>query len=346
MNEKRYKDLRSPECSDQIPVFSAVGQGLQGDSFKVVVRDPDTESETHLEGMSYDEASKTWSSEWVSENINGGKLSYQYNLRPFTIPQTFTITFIYKRPGRKEWSWTTPAIPYIWSVDEDGNKQDPDATVGSGVATLFIKKTTEDTWHEKLIYPEGTTREDYNAPTAEKPWTVNIAFGIGGDIEVPNIDDIAKITGLTVDQIKQIIAGHTVTVDGLDIANLIDFIKKADNRLSDHIHADLGFCDRDHGDNAFGGQATVKAYIDHRISELGNRITEIDNKLDGLQGKVNNTLQDIVNKIYGGGTIGDDGHITWPNGDKIATGNMNVYGGGTANYIKTDADGENDVQVN
>lgn len=129
-------------CDDQLPVFSRVGRGIKGNSSKVEIAS-DSKCETKLKGMTYDEATKTWSSDWVSENINGGCLSYQYNLRPFTIPQTFTITFIYRRPGRDEWSWTTPAIPYIWQTGDDGQPTDPDHMVGSGVATLYIKKTTE-----------------------------------------------------------------------------------------------------------------------------------------------------------------------------------------------------------
>ena len=158
--------------------------------------------------MRFDEASKEWKSEWLSENINGGCLSYQYVLRPYTIPQTFTITFIYKRPGRIEWSWTTPAIPYVWSASDTGEPADPDHIVGSGVATVYVKTTDEDSWTEKLLYPEGTGPEDYNTPAAEQPWTVNLEFGIGGDIEVPNLDDIAKIIGVTVEDIKKLVAAH------------------------------------------------------------------------------------------------------------------------------------------
>lgn len=373
MNKR--KDICAPGCDDQLPVFSRVGRGIQGDGFYVDVADPDTTNETHLEGFRYDAASKEWSSEWVSENINGGELRYQYNLRPFTIPQTFTITFIYRRPGRPEWSWTTPAIPYIWTIDDDGNKQDPDGIVGSGVATLFIKKTTESSWTEKLIYPSGTTRDDYNAPNAEEAWTVNLSFGIGGDVDVPNIEDIAKILGITVEDIRNIIKGNDIVIDNLTVDNIVDFIKKADDRLSDHIHADMGFNGKNHGsEGAFGGYDTVKAYIDGMIAKSVGDLTDhihtdmgfndpdhpssgafggydtvkiyIDQKIQDLTTAVNQTLSDIVNKIYGGGTINDDGSISWPNTDKIAVGNMNLYGGSSLeNHIRTDADGENDYRV-
>lgn len=329
-------DIFGHDCDDTIPVFSNVGRGIKGDAFLVRIADPDSECQTYLEGLSYDEATGEFSTEWKSENINGGCLSYQYKLRPYTVPQTFTITFIYRRPGRPEWSWTTPAIPYLWSADDDGNRQpgDPDAVVGSGVATLYLKKTTEETWHEKLVYPEGTGPEDFNTPDPEKAWTVNLELGIGGDIDIPNIDDLAKVLGITVEQIKNIVNGTSGALDGSD--NIKDYIDDQDDEVLDHVHGDLGF------DDGFlpgdGGETSVKQYIDG-IKD------DIDGSIATNLTFVKNALTDIVNKVYGGGTVGEDGHIAWVQDGKIAVGNMNVYGGGTANYIKTDADGDNDIKM-
>lgn len=330
---KIHPDRCAPECDDQLPLISRVGRGLKGDSFKVEIAS-DSNCETILEGSSFDEASKEWRSEWLSENINGGCLSYQYVLRPYTIPQTFTITFIYKRPGRIEWSWTTPAIPYVWSADEAGDKEDPDHIVGSGVATLYIKKTTETEWTEKLVYPDGTGPDDYNTPDPEHPWTVNLSFGIGGDIEVPNIDDLAKILGITVEDIKNIIAGNKVTINGVEASNIIDYIDKQDANLSEHIHKDLGFNEPDHPDaGAFGGEDSVKAYIDKQFSDM--------------RSYVNNVVADVLEKFYGGGTIDDEGNITWGDPGKAAVGNINLFGNSAlTSYIRTrSGQGENDVRI-
>lgn len=323
-----HPDRCAPDTDDQLPLISRVGRGLQGDSFKVEIAS-DSNCETILEGSTFDAATKEWKSEWLSENINGGCLSYQYVLRPYTIPQTFTITFIYKRPGRKEWSWTTPAIPYIWSASDTGEPEDPDHIVGSGVATLYIKKTTDAEWTEKLVYPEGTGPKDYNTPPAEEPWTVNLSFGIGGDVEVPNIDDLAKIIGITVEDIKKLIAGDSITINGIDASNIIDYIdKQDDNHLNDaldHVHSDLGFNETGHPDSgAFGGEDTVKEYIDKGDEDSKTFIE--------------NALGDILNKIYGGGELGEDGHITWPNANKIPVGDLNIFSNSTpTNSTYTDA---------
>lgn len=336
------KDLFGPECNDNIPVFSNVGRGIKGDAFFVKVSDPDGACQTYLEGMSYDEATKEWTTEWRSENINGGCLSYQYKLRPYTVPQTFTITFIYRRPGRPEWSWTTPAIPYLWSVGDDGNKQpgDPDAVVGSGVATLYLKKTTEEEWHEKLVYPEGTGPEDFNTPDPLKAWTVNLELGIGGDIDIPNIDDLAKVLGITVEQINNIIKGTPGAIDGSD--NIKDYVDDKDKGVLDHVHEDLGF------DGGFlpgdGGETSVKKYIDDIKGE-------IDKGVEANLTYVKNALADILDKIYGGGTIGADGHITWPNTSKIPVADLNVFSGSSpsnstyADAIRSRALSDDDVRT-
>ena len=307
-----HPDRCASECDDQLPLISRVGRGLQGDSYKVEIAS-DSNCETILEGMRFDAASKEWKSEWLSENVNGGCLSYQYVLRPYTIPQTFTITFIYRRPGRKEWSWTTPAIPYVWSASDAGEPADPDHIVGSGVATLYIKTTTDPAWTEKLVYPAGTGPDDYNTPDPEEPWTVNLSFGIGGDIEVPNLDDLAKIIGITVEDIEKIIAGDTVEINGVDASDLIDYIDKKDDGVLDHVHTDLGF------DEGFlpgdGGKTSVKEYIDGIGSDMKTY--------------VKNAIGDILAKIYLGGTLGEDGHITWPNTSKIAIGDLNIFSNST-----------------
>lgn len=318
-------DKAADRCNDQIPVISQVGRGLQGDSYKVRVVDPDTISSTYLEGLRYDAASKTWSSEWMSENINGGHLSYFYNLRPYTIPQCFTITFVYRRDNRPEWSWTTPAIPYIWDADGDG-KPDVDQLIGSGVGNLWIREGINAEWKEKLVFPDGTTAADFNAPGPLETWSGNITFGWGGDIELPNLDDIAKILGWDREDIEKVLDGIEGALSGSD--NVKGYIDDRDNEIKEalndgltQVYIDMGF-----GDPIFN--ITIKQYIDNLISELDDKNTII-----------NNLIKEIINKINGGGTINIDGSITWPTTDKIATGNINVTSGGftSANGIWTRA---------
>lgn len=388
-----WYDRCAPGCDDQLAMFSRVGRGLKGDGFKVIINS-DSDMETYLEGLSYDEASGTWASEWISENINGGRLDYQYNLRPYTIPQTFTITFRYRRPNRDpyQWTWTTPAIPYIWDADDDGFG-DVDGIVGVGAATLFLKKT-QDAWvttnlptsytiaealnrQEKLLYPEGWTRDQLNAPGVGDPYTINLTYGVGGDFDAPNIDDLSKVLGITVQNIRNIIANYgdsypTATIPDVDYKHYVD---RRDKEDKDHIHNDMGF---DQGANSQfvddGGAAsgkwthpiatsgtgstgstarTVKGYIDEGDKILRDRIKNLEDKYNTYVIQTNKYIANLYGLIKqladhmpgvtmsntapgATRTPNENGVLTFPTGENIAVGNINLYSeSDKSGYIKT-----------
>lgn len=391
MNDKVPFMKPAPDCDDQLPLISRVGRGLQGNSYKVQIAQ-DSDCETYLEGMTYDAASRTWSTDWVSENINGGKMMYQYNLRPYTNPQTFTVTFRVKRPNREEWSWTTPAIPYLWDADDDG-KADVDDIVGVGVADLFLKKTTEKKWnyptvtasdyaagkmtsdkHDKLVYPDDWDREQLNAPTPGEAYTVNLQYGVGGDIDAPNIDDIAKILGITVDNIRHIIKNSPVPTETITDENLKKYIDRRDqeesDKLENHMHTDMGFGSSAKDSNFIsdGGtttssqwvhpfnaginnanwapnydsdtngvrfvknENTIKQYVDDGDRLLNVSLINATNGVSHLW----TAIEDILNKVYGGGTINKStGKITWNQNGKIPVGNINILSSTTSNAILT-----------
>lgn len=393
-NDKVPPMKPAPECDDQLPLISRVGRGLQGNSYKVQIAQ-DSDCETYLEGMTYDAASKTWSTDWVSENINGGKMMYQYNLRPYTNPQTFTVTFRVKRPNREEWSWTTPAIPYLWDADDDG-KADVDDIVGTGVADLFLKKTTETKWnyptitttdyaagkmtsdkHDKLVYPDDWDREQLNAPIPGEAFTVNLQYGVGGDIDAPNIDDIAKILGITVENIRNIIKNSPVPTESITDENLKKYIDRMDDEhqkeLENHMHADMGFGSgandsnfpsdggsksshawkhpftvlRNQTEGSEGSEAeSIKEYIDEGDAMINRRICNLENLVDANLNTINQLVDSILSKIYGGGTRNLDGTIKWPNTKKIPVGNINVISSTTSNAILThDGNATGDIKA-
>lgn len=49
--------------------------------------------------------------------------------------------------------------------------------------------------------------------------------------------------------------------------------------------------------------------------------TEVDNLLKVIRQE----LSDILSKVYGGGTVGKDGKVTWGASGKIPVGNLNVF---------------------
>ena len=312
-------DRCADRCDDQLPLFSRVGRGLRGDGYKVELHEP-TECETYLEGMIHDAATGTYHTDWMSENINGGHLLYQYNLRPYSNPQTFTITFQYDRPGREdhEWSWTTPAIPYIWDVDNDG-LADVDGIVGTGVATLFLKKTTDGDWvmtqiptshtmaeaadrQEKPLYPEDWLREMFNAPAPGDPWTVNLTYGIGGDIDAPNIEDLARVLGISIQNIRDIIENSPLPTATIPDDNLKEYIDRRDTEDLTHIHEDMGFDDilvnDGDADTATPKRNTIKKWIDWIISRLGFGPDIDTGNSDNVKDYIDDSYDNILDHLH------------------------------------------------
>lgn len=321
-----------PQTDDQLPLISHVGRGIQGNGFRIDV-DSKGPGEIYLIGKNYDPATKTWTDDWTSPNISGGSMLYQYNLRDWTDPKTFTITFKYRHPGWDDgWVWTTPAIPYT----SDGSEGGTDLTPRNRFGSLFLKKTTEDwltedlpTSHtiaeadgrqEKLLYPDGWDRDDFNAPLPGEDWTINIEYGIGGDIDVPNTDNLAKILGLTPENLEDIVGDvpNVIQGDGIDGDNVKDYI----DDLNDHIHRDMGFADRLVGDD--GTQTYVPKHGPNQGQAL--QTPTIKQYIDARCDDVEAGLQEIVNHIVGV-TINPDGSFNWPDGQMIAIGDINLYSG-------------------
>lgn len=103
-------------------------------------------------------------------------------------------------------------------------------------------------------------------------------------------------------------------------------------------------------DEVYKNFCTLAECNDH-LTELNKRINSLNSTVTTLTTKINNTLGDLVSKVYGGGDIGADGHITWPNDAKIAIGKLNVYSGGAEgdtydNALRTRAaNSENDTKA-
>ena len=352
-----YHNRFAPCNDDQLPAFNQVGRGIAGNGFIVRPKDKGNCEEFYLQGFSVDGATGEEHLEWESRNISGGwlhDLNHTYRVRPWNDPPTFNMTFIYHKPPCCSWAWTTPAIPYCW--DEKGPY--PEKMVGSGVATLFIRTDAVDhdeevgdkgnpvdnQWIEKLIYPDGTTRENFNAPDPLEEWTVNLTFGLlHGDVLVPNLYDLADILGWDAGNIYNIVDGKPGQLDGSD--NVKDYIDDqlgfGDGVLVGNegpltIKDILGF-----DENYFLNGGTVKNYIDGLLTDLFKKIW-----YGGASTDLNQPTPDTP---PAGKTVIDENwepHILWTTApsEHIAMGNMNLYGGDTReNWIKTDVDGTNDV---
>lgn len=269
-----YTNRWAPCNDDQIPAINQVGRGLAGNSFIVKPKNDGNCEEYYLQGYSVDGATGEEHLEWESRNISGGwlhDLNHTYRVRPWNDPPTFNMTFIYHKPTCCSWSWTTPAIPYCW--DEKGPY--PEKMVGTGVATLFIRTDSvdhdeqvgakgnpkDDQWIEKLIYPEHTTRENFNAPDPLEEWTVNLTFGLlHGDVLVPNLYDLADILGWKANNLYNIVDGQKGQLNGSD-------------NVKDYIDDQFGFYDGDVVLPGADGDVSAKDYMDWWFNFILNRIS-------------------------------------------------------------------------
>ena len=72
--------------------------------------------------------------------------------------------------------------------------------------------------------------------------------------------------------------------------------------------------------------SALEAKHDADMSRLDGRITVLSNQVTQLSTKTSKTLADILDKIYGGGTVdANTGAVTWGSGATIPVGNINIY---------------------
>lgn len=72
--------------------------------------------------------------------------------------------------------------------------------------------------------------------------------------------------------------------------------------------------------------SALEAKHDADVSQLDGRITALSNQVTQLSNKTSKTLADILNKIYGGGTINPNtGSVTWGSPSTVPVGNINIY---------------------
>lgn len=72
--------------------------------------------------------------------------------------------------------------------------------------------------------------------------------------------------------------------------------------------------------------SSLEAKHDADISRLDGRISALANQVTQLTAKTSKTLADILDKVYGGGTVdANTGAVTWGSAATIPVGNINVY---------------------
>ena len=214
-------------------------------------------------------------------------------------------------------------------IDEDGTMSVEISDVGGDLAEI-----------KKLLGMSGSGEAPDKGGASV--WS-RVMYLLG--LEIGEKSDAASNTGSLWARVKYLL--------GLGIGEKSDAASSADNAsLWARVKYLLECCKdvQDRLDNLPTGPSESElTKLKTRVTNLENRMTAVENRTTELEKrakKTDKTLLDIVNKFYGGGTIDNtDGSVKWPNTNKAAVGNMNVYGGDN-NWIKTRKDGlDNDVKV-
>ena len=205
--------------------------------------------------------------------------------------------------------------------------------------------------HGRTCVAVGYLREACRCVAPER-WVVKTMFVIH-DLTA-NLDELtARVTAL-----ESQVADHETRIKALEVkaGDHETRIKELETKVADHETR----ITKVEGDVTNLKNAVSNLPTQADLTEIKTRLTTVENNMNQLNKNIQQvntrvgynrkTLEEILAKINGGGTINSTGNITW--GDtvgKIPTGNMNVYGG-DANYIRTrtgtvSSGSDNDVRV-
>lgn len=128
--------------------------------------------------------------------------------------------------------------------------------------------------------------------------------------------------------------------DGLYSPDYLQLLEHLKDKLNKEI------ANRIEADNNLRNELTQ--YIDNKISEVNNTINGINTNLTNRLNQLQNALQKIVTNLYEGGNATSSDINNFNINNKIAAGNINLYGGTTdgTSLIRTHkGQAENDVTI-
>lgn len=198
-------------CSDQLPIYSNIGRGPSGTSYKVEVEGGDNPV---LVGSVYDPDTDLWSEQWRTPSLGSGKMSYKIN-QDTPLKGLFTITFAYTHPGHSDrnWEFTTPAIQ---TADDFNfaNYADLNEALGFDIQEILasedgtsVKKYIDDGYESlDTSLRQFIVEQDANLKTA-------LSSEIDADVKAVRDEVVAMIpthTPMTDDEVRNIFSKEAV----------------------------------------------------------------------------------------------------------------------------------------
>lgn len=139
--------------------------------------------------------------------------------------------------------------------------------------------------------------------------------------------DVYRVYNPAMETIDRILFSHEGEIGSLK--NRMDAAETAINELTQSIT------------NLTEAFNNFKAETNSKFETVNNNISNLDGKTANLWTAIRN----VVEKVYGGGTVTEaNGSISWGDSGKAVVGNINVFSG--SGYLRTRAgEQDNDVKV-
>ena len=194
---------------------------------------------------------------------------------------------------------------------------------GGGEAGQIIVKVDGSDFNTEWRDPADVVGADFGTLTPNTTVIVSLDGKVTSSPITPT--ELAQLDGIKTDVTIQ----QQIDALGESVSNINVKITGAASTVQyDDLTANRVVVSNGSGKIAASGITTTElGYLDNATSNIQQQINELKSRLDGMTATtyVTNALTSIVNKVFGGGTIGPDGNISWGDSRKIAVGNINVW---------------------
>ena len=194
---------------------------------------------------------------------------------------------------------------------------------GGGEAGQIIVKVDGSDFNTEWRDPADVVGADFGTLTPNTAVIVSLDGKVTSSPITPT--ELAQLDGIKTDVTIQ----QQIDALGESVSNINVKITGAASTVQyDDLTANRVVVSNGSGKIAASGITTTElGYLDNATSNIQQQINELKSRLDGMTATtyVTNALTSIVNKVFGGGTIGPDGNISWGQSGTIAVGNINVF---------------------
>ena len=194
---------------------------------------------------------------------------------------------------------------------------------GGGEAGQIIVKVDGSDFNTEWRDPADVVGADFGTLTPNTAVIVSLDGKVTSSPITPT--ELAQLDGIKTDVTIQ----QQIDALGESVSNINVKITGAASTVQyDDLTANRVVVSNGSGKIAASGITTTElGYLDNATSNIQQQINELKSRLDGMTATtyVTNALTSIVNKVFGGGTIGPDGNISWRQSGTIAVGNINVF---------------------